>query len=67
MQKTGFSLREYFAIFLFGVRAWLSNHTVCKIGLNMHLIHAQDSAFNKAVENEPKPRLKYLPFWEDFK
>jgi hypothetical protein len=67
MQKLDFHQNKYFSVFLFKVSALLSNHTVCKIGLNVHLIHAQDSAFNKAVENEPKPRLKYLPFWEDFK
>jgi hypothetical protein len=29
-----FSPKEYFAVLLLKVSAWLSNHTACKIGLN---------------------------------
>jgi hypothetical protein len=33
MQKIGFSPKEYFAVLLFKVNAWLSNQAVRKIGL----------------------------------
>jgi hypothetical protein len=33
MQKTGFFTKIIFAVLLFEVSAWLSNHAVCKIGL----------------------------------
>jgi hypothetical protein len=33
-----FSLKKYFAVFLVKVRAWLSNHTVCKTGLISEVI-----------------------------
>ncbi len=33
MQKLDFSLKYYFTLFLFKVSAWISNHTVCEIGL----------------------------------
>jgi len=31
-----FSQKQYFAGYVFKVSAWLSNHTVCKIGLKKH-------------------------------
>ncbi len=32
-KKLDFSPKQYFAVFLFKVSAWLFNHAVCKIGL----------------------------------
>jgi hypothetical protein len=34
MQKSGFFMKIIFCRIIFKVSAWLSNHAVCKIGLN---------------------------------
>jgi hypothetical protein len=47
MQKTGFFTK--FAVFLFKVSAWLSNHAVCQIGLSLLLL---TSWATKALHNE---------------
>jgi hypothetical protein len=33
--NSDFSQKQYFSGYVFKVSAWLSNHTVCKIGLNL--------------------------------
>jgi hypothetical protein len=36
-----FSQKQYFAGYVFKVSAWLSNHTVCKIGLKICALLAE--------------------------
>jgi hypothetical protein len=40
-----FSTKYYFAVLLFKVIAWLSNHAVCKIGLTSHYFNCLHCLF----------------------